>query len=301
VALVERMDLRTNDSDFDNELEAVSSIPVLREASIMRVRSEPAAPGGYVFDQEVPIEWFGAIRRGFEHGGKFYGWWRLEVKVTPRKTPIEADDCFVCAEEPYSSYWAGWSCFRPPNRRGDSRLPLEPFKSEQAAAKWLDAAGEDYWESGAFLTAGILTEEFGISQHMAASTVRRSARYTLGVCPAVKGGKSAFKAAFDSLWNSDEVRSLLDQTRRRTIAFTWFGNDVPVKISPEVADEGQTVMMTAIHQALAGPADDSEELIGKPVFTLVNRIYRDHLNNLNRRAHLNTTALEDPEGAAKRD
>jgi hypothetical protein len=35
-----------------------------------------------------------------------------------------------CGLEAVSSIPAGWGCFRRPNRRGDSLLPLDPFESD---------------------------------------------------------------------------------------------------------------------------------------------------------------------------
>lgn len=292
MGLVTRMDLGDLVDDASGALQPISSIPVWREASIMRLRRDQDAPGIYVFDCEVPLRWFGVVRRDLEHSGQSFAWWRLEAKADSHERKIQPGDCLVCAEEPYSTYWAAWGLFRGPNRKGEANLPLEPFGSKGVAASWVNASANDWWESDKFLTAAIFTDEFAISSHESASNVRRSARFTLGVCPAVAGTGNAFDAAFEALWHSDDVRSLLGQTHNRTIPVAYRGVNAP-KISAEVAEQAEHLMMISLRQALAGPAEKSEMLFGKPVLTLATRIYRNHLNNLNRREELETIS-QDP-------
>jgi hypothetical protein len=261
-------------------LTPIGAAPVALNTTLMRLQHDPAVDGGYRFAGEVPAS-FGAFRRILEIGdGSVFAALRLEAKLAPAAGGGTAGDWLVCTEDPYSSFWVATARFKGPNRKGRERLDAATIDNPAAAACWLESEATDYWETGSALTAALMQGAFGRVHRGAAQAVRKSARYVLGLCPGLPGQASGVDAATRALWDSEALRNLRAETARGTIAIAYQGRQSPLKQS--VRDDCVSIMYMAIQQALAGPPDRPESFVGQPVVTLVSRIYRDHLNNLNR-------------------
>lgn len=223
---------------------------------------------------------------GHEHR---HMWWRHEVVVEALinrltgasekggQTVIRPGDHLVVAEHPSSSGW--WHSARFKSRGGDRRPPQPGtgFESAQEFVEWTESLGVDYWESGKFYVAGFVEPEQRLS--LPSPTRRRHAgsKWAVGCCEDPE-------AVVRELWASEAVRSLLKATGERLISVWKPGiPQLEPKLTDETASFGPSFMDISLRQALAGPPDNSDTWVGRPVIDWAKVIYRDHLNDHNRK------------------
>jgi hypothetical protein len=208
--------------------------------------------------------------------------WRLEILVDARNSDsIEPSHQVVVAQIPYGNGWVQATAFKKYSKKTfekeeiESRLPelddLDDVESKLEAAQVYDP-----WEKGQYYVAGISYPR-GYLQLLLSNPRNAEIDYVIGVCP-------DFKATRDELRMSAEVERLLENTRRGTIAFWKRGApEQRPHLYDETKEAAPGLLMLAVHQALAGPPEFSEEWQGQPVWKLVNRLYCNHLNNRNRK------------------
>lgn len=262
--------------------EADHSVPVggyaIRQAlTAMRVGFDRSR---LVYVEEVPmghaVKW-----RIEDHGdGQRARWNRLEYKVHRRETTIKPGERLVIAEHPYSNGWVQTAPFKPPFKKGMTERPdpsVQKFMSATDFIAWVEAQPKDYWETGAYLTAGISEPDVPWLSDKKARNIFGSALYVYGVC-------DDFEGHARKLYETNEAQQLLSMTDKNIIKF-WFAHAklgrLP-KLREGTMDEAEHLLSLSIVQALAGPHEDSATWIGRPVIEKVDDIYRGHLNNKNR-------------------
>ena len=208
--------------------------------------------------------------------------WRLEILVDARNSDsIQPSHQVVVAQTPYGNGWVQATALKKytkktlENEEMASKLPelddLDDFESKLEGAQVYDP-----WEKGQYYVAGISYPR-GYLQLLLGNPRNAEIDYVIGVCP-------DFKATRDELIMSAEVEHLLEMTRKGTIAFWKRGApEQRPHLYDETKEAAPELMMLAVHQALAGPQEFSEEWHGQPVWKLVERLYCNHLNNRNRK------------------
>ena len=208
--------------------------------------------------------------------------WRLEILVDARNPDsIQPSHQVVVAQIPYGNGWVQPAAFKKYTKKTfekeeiESKLPelddLDDIESKLEAAQVYDP-----WERGQYYVAGISYPR-GYLQLLLSNPRNAEIDYVIGVCP-------DFKATRDELRMSAEVERLLEKTRQGTIAFWKRGApEQRPRLYDETKEAAPGLLMLAVHQALAGPREFSEEWRGQPVWKLVNRLYCNHLNNRNRK------------------
>ena len=119
------------------------------------------------------------------------------------------------------------------------------------------------------------------------SRIPKNALFVFGVCDNVTQCE-------EMLYKTDVVQKLLRQTENQTIRFA--PPDIytsPPKLPEELASEANNLMFMAIRQSLAGPHEDSDEWINRPITDKVNQLYRGHLFNEWRRYQNIIKAADD--------
>jgi hypothetical protein len=208
--------------------------------------------------------------------------WRLEILVDAKNSdPIHPPHQVVVAQTPYGNGWVQPTALKKYTKKAlekdeiDSNLPefddLDDVESNLEAAQAYDP-----WEKGQFYVAGISYPR-GYLELLAGNPRNAEIDYVLGICP-------DFEAARNELRMSAEVEDLLEKTRRGTIAFWKQGApEQKPRLYEETKEAAPGLMMLAVHQALAGPREFSQKWHGEPAWKLVDRLYCNHLNNLNRK------------------
>lgn len=259
----------------------VGSVQVFTFATALLLRREPGVDGGYVFEREVSVS-IGFPGRVLPTRGADLSWMRLEVKADP-KQGISRGDWLCLAEAPYSSHMAVCRKFKGPNRRGRDAAEAMSFATRREAEVWLAEKETDFWETGSMQTAALMGDAFTEKFLSSARNTGANARYVLGVCPALEGSESPVQAAEDAIFRSRRVGDLLAMTKNGSLRFAYQGAGVAPSLRPAVRDARFAVMAMSIRQALAGPNIDSTPFLGRPVVDWVDQLYRENLNQLNRK------------------
>lgn len=269
----------------------IGSAPAATLTSARRV--ERNASGTLVFAQELPIVVAWKYRL-VELSDDSRGFWRVEVKVRARETARPAPgDNLVMAEHPYANGWVETAGFKRGSKKGPDERPMYSARTEnfEEVLAALTTLPYDPWEKGDYLTASIPAPR---GQVLLGATARSYGQRTLwlfGTC-------DDFAAHVDELLRSSEIARLLELTQQNRLRALAPGGPKTVRslaIHPRVAEDASTVMMLAVRQALAGPNEpldgsaapragrpQTDGWTGRPVFELVERIYRDHLYNRTR-------------------
>ncbi len=213
--------------------------------------------------------------------GKQHRWWRLEVKVPFKGTPVAKGDELVVSEFPYHNGWVHHSAFRPGSKKGNDHRPLPQdqarIETGDDLISWLeDDLDYDFWEKGNYLTAGISAPQPALEGGRGNRQSKATGQYVFGIC-------SDYTACEKRLFDSETVQKLLRWTKTNTIRFAFKGSEqANLQLYPEVIADRTSLMYLSIRQALAGPAEESDVWLARPVSDKVDHIYRNHLNNRNR-------------------
>jgi hypothetical protein len=258
--------------DDAREIGALSVQP-----TVTAMRIEKGKPDGtLVYTEEAPIltGWQSRVEKYGEKSR--HQWWRWETKVSSKTTPsIRPGHHLIIAMHPYSSSWVQQVPFRPTSKK---ERPELVFASPEELIQWIEKeCSYDFWEKGNYLTAGISIPEGPFNFHADIKNRHGDAKWVFGVCddPIAYG---------DALWASEEVKKFLNMTEKGTLRF-WPAH-VPWSTSPskwkphlyeKLKAEADSLMWLSIRQALAGPHEDNEDWLGRPVADNLERIYYDHL------------------------
>lgn len=253
-------------------------------------RIGPAPPdhaehaGELIFLDEVPAtmkvsEKIVPYRRQTEDGveGAVAKWWRVEVQVPDRERRVKPRMDLVVARPP-AALWTTHAPFKNSDNKAKSRRrnPLDPpAKDAEELITRLESLSYDFWETGDYRTAGI-----SIPVDSRADERRNYSRggFRLGLCADVKKCR-------DELWATAKVRQLMKLTKVGTIQFWPTDKEIPdrYKTLHETAQEDAWLLMeVSIWQSFAGPDAGDANLLGQPVTSLVDRLYKRHLFNRNR-------------------
>jgi hypothetical protein len=244
-------------------------------------------PGNEVaFDCEEPaLLYRSAVRQLPELVVSLY---RFEVKADPNQSPIRRGDQLVLTEYPYHNGWEAHATFKAGCKEGKdvrSELITRAIAASEAHTpsprasgarlgeqKWAHAVVDglrfDPFENGHLLTAALpppLTLWSRAPRHLGEKGV-----FVFGVCADVQ-------ACVTALLANEAVRHLLHLAAGERLRVGPPGNQRTISANAKV--EAPAVMSLAIRQALAGPVEDSQVT---PI-QLVERIYKNHLDNVMRR------------------
>ena len=271
---------------------AIGSVAGRQSCSVMLVGAADGDPRTLVFQREVPatfgLDWKVMPYRGSENGqvvGGVARWCRLEVQVE-REQVKDADEQLIrpgmelVIARAHASCWAADAPFRKSNRKGPHERadPLgEPASGREEVIERLEALDYDPWETGDFLTAGISLPPDPWSDE---GRNYSRGKWLLGACHDVDD-------CCELLRSSRSIQKLLQMTEEGGLRFwpTRTKKEIPddyKRLHDETKADAGWLMEVSLRQALAGPDDDSAELVGKPVATLVERIFKNHLYNRNR-------------------
>lgn len=264
------------DDDVDQAVEIGGTPPPKYCQTVMRVGLDSAK---LVYIEEIPVEYsltpyikeYAPDRRA--------SWRRFEYRVKRNETSIRSKECLIMAELPYSSAMVDIAKFKPPwKKRADERpQPKRAFKTAEDFIDWTERQSFDYWETDDYLTAGLSFPDSLMLRDSKAQRVFNPV-YAHGVCDKIED-------YFRQLLISEESQSLLKQTRDRSIPFWSLSaklGEIPY-LSDSTIDRAEVLLERSIYQALAGPFEESEKWFGRPVMDMVDKLYRDHLNDINRR------------------
>lgn len=260
--------------DFSQEIGAA---PRHLVATACQVVPSSGGVDDLVFGEEVPIRVLWDAKQERLSDGRGVRWWRLEAKVDQtRASGVRPRDYLVVAEHPYSIQRVHSALFKPASKKSREERPsfAHSCSSTEELLERIEALGVDYWERGSFLTAG-LSNPNTLMRPGEASRQYQHTQFVFGVC-------GDLEQCLQKLLACEQVQRLLRQTRERTLRFwpkTAKLTETP-RLYDEVAERGPEIMFLSIRQAMAGPTEPGWS--GRPVVALVDRIYRAHLNNLNR-------------------
>lgn len=229
--------------------------------------------------EEVPIEVGWTPYNREYHSEHYADWTRFECKVLRHETIIRPGHQLVVARMPYSSGIVDIPTFKAPWKKKNDKRPHPPktITTADEFIRWTEERTFDYWETGTKLTAGFSTPNN--------LNLRDSQAYNEFATPRVYGLCEDATAYVKRLIHTDEAIELLRTTEQNTIRF-WSPkaklNFTP-KLYPAVIAKSLQLLELSMYQALAGPERNSEEWFGRPVMHKVDELYRDHLNDHNRR------------------
>lgn len=213
----------------------------------------------------------------------YHQWIRLAYKVASNSSTISSGYSLVATCWPRGNAWTYQTKFKPvwKGLKDQKPKPGGDVDTFPKLLHWLEAASFDYWETySGVLTAGLSRPKRFRSQDT--RNAREKSLTLLGAC-------ANFDQCEAFLRESEKVRMLRSRTKEGTIAFghanlakTKTGK--PPKLYDSLIGEALLLLDLAIRQALAGDMDPSR-WSGRPVVDLVDEIYREHLNNANRREH----------------
>lgn len=265
-----------------NEAREIGALPQRRPATACLIENQ--LENMPVFRREVPMRVGWVPKEERLQGSVRARWWRLEGKIDCGPADCaeicERDHFLVVAEHPYhSTQRVHWAKFKRGLHKGREERPdLAGKPSLPELLQAIENLEVDYWETGSRMTAGWSEPEQTLRDDKGRNW--RDALYVFGICDL--GKSKCFDDLVTTLFDSETGKTLRQQTEDRTIQFTpkWAP---PVRLYDEVAKNGPGLLLLAIRQALAGPHKDSETFFGRPVMNLAARIYRELLNNANRR------------------
>lgn len=250
---------------------------------VMRVEKRH---GEWVFDQEIRTQYFVQAKAFPLSDHETARWLRFAVRVAA-KGPIVASDVLVLAAYPISRRWHAAVTFKPGNRKGDQAdrareshpsASAPPFESEQAMHRWIEALPHDLWEKGAYLTAGISRPGVEVKARNVAM-----GRKTFGTL------RGSVDCVVEELFGHARLAELRRIAAQGTLACAPIngvkrGLDPDVSLNSSVVGSIDALLGEAILRALAGPrTSDSTQWLGRPVWKLADRIFRDLVYAENRR------------------
>jgi hypothetical protein len=241
----------------------------------------PNCVGEVLFEEETPIQirlcertW--CYRYPGEHGSiHITNRWRLEIIVDSKQTRLRPECVAVIAQEPYGTNWVQTAKFKMYFKKGDAHRPesVVPALENEHPVDWLERNLKyDPWENGTHYVAGI-----GFPNGYWAEPRNTTGNFVFGACPDVD-------KLFKSISCAHSTIKMLRLTECDAIDFWYTAGNIknPPKLSRRVIDDAPSLMNRSIIQAMAGPSDNCSWQ-GRPVSTLVQRIYCDHLNDENRK------------------
>lgn len=260
----------------------IGSVQFPIESAVMRTGFKPSSSETPVFEGETPVtvRFLERLWRYKQLPDPSTEWksrrWRLELRLKVENAgTLKPGHVAVIAQQPYSNLWIQRPFFNMYSKKGEldrKRLKV-PELAKNEPIEWLERNIKyDPWEKNRYFVAGI-SQPRGFLRD---DPKNAAEGFVLGAC-------ADFDAMVAKLWESPEIKHLLVLTREGRLQF-WREDkvDKPPRLYPTVKEECESMMGFAIHQALAGPARNSEEWIGEPVSKLVDWIYCGHLNNRNR-------------------
>lgn len=214
-------------------------------------------------------------------------WRRWEVK-TAVTAEVRKGAYLLLAEHPWGGGWFQALPLRPRTRKPKGLLPTElgTEATLDAVLRAVETLGYDPFETNhQVLTASQTLHNASVLD--ARGPVRKDARHVFGLC---------FEPQADlveRLFETQKVQDLLRLTQENRIHYSFMGQTKDPKPAPPLAraviEDSTNYMAVALGQALAGPPDDqghpSSEWLGKSVTQLAEHIYKNHLNNANRREY----------------
>lgn len=237
--------------------------------------------GELIFSDESPVamytEW-----RDFKDGATHrYQWVRVELKVASNPSIIASGHSLVATRWPRGNAWIYQTKFKPvwKGLKAQKPRPGSDVDTFPKLLHWLEVASFDPWET----RSGVLTAGLSRPKRDGWEETRdaREKSFTLmGAC-------ADFGKCLSFLEKSEKVRTLRSDTKQGTIAFghadlAQTDTGKRPKLYDGLIDEALMLLDVAIRQALAGDVNPAR-WSGRPVVDLVDEIYREYLNNLNRR------------------
>jgi len=269
-----------DDGDPDEATE-IGSMPQTQVPTAMRVGTAEAGGDELVYLGETELWVTPTWKIEQLNTGKTHQWWRLEAKVPGKNSPITKTYDLVVAEAPYHNGWVHHAPFKPGSKKSDAERPRpqdQPdIHSGDDLLKWLEQdLRYDYWEKGNYLTAGISAPQPAFAETGDRRQIKTGGLYVFGAC-------ENYNEAEAKLFQSEAVQTLLRRTEANTIQFAPKGVGAGnIRLYPEVIDDAISLLYLSIRQALAGPDDDGEDWLDRPVTDRIDQLYRNHLNNRNR-------------------
>lgn len=266
-----------DDTDSAHE---VGAVPKQQSFTACRIGAGPDGDMIFLGEVEILVAW--DVKEEQLQDGKLCRWWRYEGKVDPKREgcDIRPGQDLIVAEHPYSIERIHNAAFKLGSRKGHDERPSLSRRcaSAEALLKEVEALSVDYWERGSLLTAGLSNPEMSCRPDGAGRRYQKDSLYVLGIC-------QDFDSTVQQLHDSSQARELLRLTAERRIRFWRSKVSRSLRLYDEVAEQGPTLLLVSIRQALAGPHRHGERWKYKPVMLLVDYIYRGHLNSYNRKVH----------------
>ncbi|MEM7022787.1 MAG: hypothetical protein AAF637_09345 [Pseudomonadota bacterium] len=265
--------LQISDPEPDTAVE-VGAMPLRTPMTAMRVG---ARNGILIYENEEPC-YIGMAWRIVEDAfGQPFSWWRLELKVSRQASRIAPGHDVIVAQHPYGNGWTHLTTIKPGSKKERTGIADARFGSVSDATHFVEETKHDFWETGAYLTAGISQPHLPLVAVDSVRNAQKEALYTFGICEALADAERA-------LVEDQTVQRLIAATERGTLRF-WAPEakltQLPVLLD-EVKEDRWSLMALSIRQALAGPHRDSDDWVGRPVHAKVDQIYRGHVNRRNR-------------------
>lgn len=241
-------------------------------------------------------------RQGQKSQPSSHGWCRMAIRVHKADQTVFAGESLVTGNSgtdqlttsrwPYSSGFAFWTPFRNENSKGwkaiAKHLPAS-FASGDEFVQALERQPFDYMETDKYVTASISMPPQS-NLDLTLNALKKKASFIFGVCNDVDGYAS-------ELAHSDTARQLQELTENGTLRFTHKNVDKLVPIKENIKEMAGQILNCSIRQAMAGlHSDDLADMQNMPLETMIDRIYRAHINDYNR----STVNKEKPKGKAKK-
>ncbi|MBI4881456.1 MAG: hypothetical protein HY812_17605 [Planctomycetes bacterium] len=269
--------------DMTGGMTEVGLRPRVSSVDLMRVAERN---GEWIFFGPVQSQ----VRNDRKHpevAGRTLRWWRLEVRVRrargaePGLDGARPGEDVVVAEWPWSQEWVHAARLRRANKDGRAIDGAWASLSDAELIRRLDKdlAYDHFETNGDYLTAAISEPDQPLGLSHPRDEHERTCE-VFGLCP-------GFDACVRALLETPAVADLLSLTAKGTLDAVPADarqHGVESRLPQEARDEGNSLMLLSIRQALAGPADgDDHASQGRLVTDLVGQIYRGHVWNLAKR------------------
>lgn len=265
------------------ELSAGSSRTLIYSDEFSLIRTKTGRTIDYQKEQ------FHEVNKRYSYRTHRYGWQREEYTVDKSNEHIAVGFHLIRAEWPYANCVAWYAPFKC-SKRGSPTIFLlqhsnQPWKRMDIDKEYISSLGMlqervealpyDYWTDEGLLVAASFVPAISVE---VTNQVRdwTNTHEILGVC-------ENFEAYRQELTTSAEVKKMLQDTENNRIRFEHPKAGLRVKLWPESIAQGENIMAISIAQALSGLDKEHEYLRGQPVIKLVHKLYRNGLDNYNRR------------------
>jgi hypothetical protein len=293
-------------TDTTELIATVDLTPVATQAMLIGPCSE--GTGEICYLGEVPVEFYNWSPRRDQFGtDRWYEVTRLEIKSKRGADGAKTRDRILLSEVPPSTCVVAGAELKPGFKGAADEKPLPEADVVVDARRlhgWLESLRFDYWETNqSRLTAAVHAFE---APPVFVEDVRaaRDRGVVIGLCRDYDATLQALRAS--AAW-TDLVEKALSGDRR----FNWWGSDADyVPLEDEIRVNLDDILELSVRQALAGPnygVDDDNAhtaaLLGQPVMKEAERIFKLHLNRLNKQRHRRNRPLRgtDPDDAAHPD